>query len=117
MLAKISVGKAHYLYEENPSVAYLSYAADVFVVMLFHRLLCTTVVLVALALVHWPQFVRTVVIVEDDSYLTALDDSTAKYNAPTRVLHITGDSLFNVTLAASDPVLSIDVKLVLGESK
>lgn len=105
------------MYEENPYLAYISYAADVFIAMLFHRLICTTVVLVSLALLHWTQFVRTVIIVEDDSNLTALDVNVAKYDASNRELHITGDSPFTVTLAASDPVLSIDVKFVVRDKE
>lgn len=80
--------------------------------MLLRRVLCTTIVLFSLALLDWPQFAHTGVIVKDDSNLTAIDHSIAIYNVSSRELRITGGSPFKVTLAASDPTLSIDVKLV-----
>ncbi|KAH7718103.1 hypothetical protein AAVH_14515 [Aphelenchoides avenae] len=76
--------------------------------MLLRRVLCTTVVLVSLTLLHWPQFAHGVLIVEVDSL--GIDGSVATYkNNRKRELTIDKNDAFNLTLATSDQVLSLDM--------
>ena len=74
--------------------------------MLLRRVLCTTVVLFLLALLHGPQPAHSVVI-DVDNTLGLTGESPASYNNQTSVLTITGNNPFNLTLAASKPVLSL----------